>query len=234
MSFGPEGKNKAITFSYDDGTTQDIRMIDLMNQYGLKGTFNINSGILNQKGILNWGGHKVAHYKLHAEDVRIVYEGHEIAAHTVTHPNLTECSAAEVIQEVETDRLRLSDLAGYEVVGMAYPNGGINNDDRVADIIKQNTGIQYSRTITSTGSFEPQNNLLRFNPTVWHLDFDKMMELGQKFIELETQTPMIFYIWGHSLEMDLSSEYWVRLEAFFKLISNKSDIFYGTNKEILL
>ena len=35
-------------------------------------------------------------------------------------------------------------------------------------------------------------------------------------------------------EMDYEEDYWVMLEEFFKLISNKNDIFYGTNKEILL
>ncbi len=60
------------------------------------------------------------------------------------------------------------------------------------------------------------------------------MALGQEFVELKTDTPKIFYIWGHSYEMDYASDYWVKLEDFFTLISNKSDIFYRTNKEILL
>ena len=37
------GKMKAVTFSYDDGVTQDKRLIELFNKYGLKATFNINS-----------------------------------------------------------------------------------------------------------------------------------------------------------------------------------------------
>ena len=40
------GKKKAITFSFDDGVSQDIRLIELFNKYGLKGTFNLNSGFL--------------------------------------------------------------------------------------------------------------------------------------------------------------------------------------------
>jgi hypothetical protein len=79
-----------------------------------------------------------------------------------------------------------------------------------------------------------QNNLFRFNPSVYHLDFGEMMELGQKFIELKTNEPKIFSIFGHSYEMDYEEDYWVRLEEFFKLISDKDDIFYGTNKEVLL
>ena len=117
---------------------------------------------------------------------------------------------------------------------MAYPCGGVNNDDRVANIIKKNTGVKYSRTITTNNCFDLQENLYRFNPTAYHLDFEKMMQLGREFVEFKPREPKVFYIWGHSYEMDYGADYWVKLEEFFKLISNKDDIFYGTNKEVLL
>jgi len=234
MDFKHSNKYKAVTFSYDDGVTQDIRLIELLNKYGLKSTFNLNSELLSHKGILIRNEKRISHYKVHPDDVKYIYEGHEIAAHTLTHPNLTKQDEAEIIRQVEQDRVSLSELAGYEVSGMAYPCGGTNNDDRVAQIIKENTGIKYARTITLSNSFDPQENLYRFNPTSFHLDFDVLMKLGQDFINLKPETPKIFYIWGHSYEMDYEPEYWIKLEEFFKLISNKDDIFYGTNKEILL
>ena len=40
-----DGKTKVLTLSYDDGVVQDIRLIEIMNKYGLKGTFNINSAL---------------------------------------------------------------------------------------------------------------------------------------------------------------------------------------------
>ena len=43
---------KAITFSYDDGVTQDKRLVDIFNKYGLKATFNINSELLGRK--ISW------------------------------------------------------------------------------------------------------------------------------------------------------------------------------------
>ncbi len=46
------GLNKAVTFSYDDGVTQDIRLIEMFNRYGLKSTFNINSELLGRQGQL--------------------------------------------------------------------------------------------------------------------------------------------------------------------------------------
>lgn len=227
-------KMKSVTFSYDDGVTQDIRLIALLNKYSLKCTFNLNFQLLSQKGMLIREGQRISHYKVHSEDVKTVYDGHEVAVHTLTHPNLTQCDDAEIIRQVEMDRLNLSELVGYEVVGMAYPCGGVNNDDRVAEIIKKNTGVKYSRTITTTDSFDLQDNLYRFNPTAFHLDFDNIMQLGREFVELKPETPKLFYIWGHSYEMDYGADYWVKLEEFFQLISNKDDIFYGTNREVLL
>ena len=39
-----DGKSKALTLSYDDGVVQDIRLIEILNKYGIKATFNINTG----------------------------------------------------------------------------------------------------------------------------------------------------------------------------------------------
>lgn len=235
MNFKEQSKLKAITLSYDDGVTQDIRLIELLNKYGLKCTFNLNSQLLGKRGMLKREGLRIAHYKIHPEDVRSVYEGHEVAAHTLTHPALTKLEDAEVIRQVEQDRLSLSEIVGYEVVGMAYPGGGVNHDDRVVELIKEHTGVRYCRTITNTDSFDPQGDLYRFSPNVYHImELDRLMEMGRRFVELKASTPQIFYIWGHSYEMDYKPDLWIKLEEFFKLISNKEDIFYGTNKEVLL
>ena len=225
---------KAVTFSYDDGVVQDIRMMELLNKYGLKATFNLNSQLLGTGGVLKGADYRLCHYKIRPEDVKDLYQGHEVAVHTLTHPNLTTLPDDEVIRQVEQDRLRLSELAGYEVVGMAYPCGGVNNDDRVAGLIREHTGVRYSRTITHNNSFDLQENLYRFNPTSYHHDYQSMTELAHRFIEMKPDKPQIFYIWGHSYEQDCDSGHWTKLEEFFKLISGHDDIFYGTNAEVLL
>ena len=38
-----------MTLSYDDGAKDDIRLIEIMQKYGLKGTFNICSGRLQKE-----------------------------------------------------------------------------------------------------------------------------------------------------------------------------------------
>lgn len=135
---------------------------------------------------------------------------------------------------MEEDRKNLESLFGYEVVGMAYPGGGVNNNDFVADIIKNYTGVKYARTTTSSGHFDLQDNLYRFKPTVYHhQEWDLMFQLAEEFIKLKTNKPQIFYIWGHSYEFDIHDT-WDKFEQFCELISNKEDIFYGTNRQVLL
>ena len=227
------GKMKAFTMSYDDGVFQDIRLIEILNRYGLKATFNLNSGLFGQQRILQVRGVPVNHNRLKAEDIRGVYAGHEVAAHTVTHAMLPECSQEEIVREVEADRLALSELTGYEVVGMAYANGGENNNDTVAQVIRERTNIQYARTITCTGNFAIQKNLLRYNPTVFHLRMDEMFALGEQFLAMEPETPQLFYAWGHSYELDAENT-WNRFEEFCRMMSGHPDVFYGTNREVLL
>jgi peptidoglycan/xylan/chitin deacetylase (PgdA/CDA1 family) len=228
-------KKNAVTFSYDDGVTQDIHLIELLNKYGLKCTFNINSGLLGYDGMLvRHGGVRVSHYKIHESRLAEVYKGHEVAVHTLTHPQLNTCSDEEIVRQVEEDRKKLSSLVGYNVVGMAYPCGSSATDARVDRIVKENTGVLYSRGTDCSGNFDEPTDMFDFKPSVYHLDFDKMFEHGRKFIELETDKPQIFYIWGHSYELDYESDYWYRIEEFFKLISGKDDIFYGNNTEVLI
>ena len=41
----PGGKTKAFNITYDDGILQDVRFVALLNKYGIKGTFNLNSAL---------------------------------------------------------------------------------------------------------------------------------------------------------------------------------------------
>ena len=224
---------KALTFSYDDGVRQDERLIRLFNEYGMKATFNLNSALLGKEGALVRNGVEIRHDKADPEKVREIYRGHEIAAHTLTHPLLPGLSDDEVVREVEEDRLALSGLAGYEVVGMAYPGGGKNHDDRVARLVREKTGIRYARTIISGYTFGPEPDLYRFRPTVYHLEFGKVEEMIDVFLALQQEDPAVLYIWGHSYEFD-AWDFWDRFEGWLKKLAGKDDVFYGTNREVLL
>lgn len=227
------GKNKYLTFSYDDGVTQDKRLVKILDKYGLKATFNINSELLGTPGYLRRENMWIGHNKVEPEEVSELYKNHEIAVHTLTHPHLTELNDNEVVRQIEEDRKNLEKLTGQGIIGMAYPGGGINYDNRIMRLIQDHTNIRYCRTTISSYSFDLQNDLLQYKPTVYHLEFDKMMELGKKFLELNTEVPKVYYIWGHSYEFDYYDT-WDKFEAFCRMMSGHDDIFYGTNREILL
>ena len=225
---------KILTFSYDDGVKQDARLAELFLKYGMRATFNINSELLSLEGKLDWNGMTARHDKVDPADIKRIYQGHEVAAHTLRHPLLPAIEdEAEIIRQVEQDRLNLSELCGYEVVGFAYPCGGKNYDSRVSEIIKRNTGVRYARNIVSNFSFDPQENLHEFCPTVHHMNWDKMFELGEQFLNLKTDEKKIYYVWGHAYEFDFDNS-WDRFEQFLKMMSGKEDILYLTNREALL
>ena len=60
-----------------------------------------------------------------------------------------------------------------------------------------------------------------------------MFALGETFLASESEAPQLFYIWGHSYEFD-AWDFWERFEDFCRMISGRDDIFYGTNREVLL
>ena len=227
----PNNKHKAITFSFDDGVTQDRRLIKLLDKYNLKCTFNLNSLSLGKEGKVKWQQWTAPHNKVEIDEVKTLYANHEVAVHTSHHPDLTKLSKEKIIKEVEDDRKFLENLVGYRIIGMAYPFGTVN--DFVVKTIKENTPILYSRNIWATYNFDLQSNLLDFRPTVHCLDFDHLFNLADEFLNYDGNEDKIFYIWGHAYEFDFENT-WDKFETFLKLISNKEDIFYGTNKEVLL
>ena len=53
------GKKKAVTFSFDDGIEQDVRAIEILDKYGLKATFNLNSGKFGTSYPFEWNGRNI-------------------------------------------------------------------------------------------------------------------------------------------------------------------------------
>lgn len=229
-----QGKMKALTFSFDDGVIQDRRFVDILNKYGLKGTFNLNSAKLGYHNTpRDVNGRLVDYSKVEPYEIKELYRGHEVAAHSLGHPDLTELTDYNIVRQVEVDRLMLSKLVGYEVVGFAYPYGAY--DDRVVELIRNKTGIKYARGVGSPRplDFAP-DNLLAFQPTAYFANTEYLFKSAKELIEANPASPMLLYVWGHTYELDEGKIEWDEFEDFCRLVSGRDDIFYGTNAEILL
>lgn len=222
----PKGLKKALTLSYDDGIQQDKKLVPIFNKYNLKATFNLNSGIQNENSTWSMNGQKI--YRINHEEIKQLYKGHEVAVHSLTHPFLNKIPTEMIINEIFEDRKNLENLFGYPIRGMAYPYGAYNA--KVIEVMKI-CGIEYSRTVNQHEEFILPENYLEWDPTCHH-DNPKLMNLTKSFIDLNDDKLSIFYVWGHSYEFDLNNN-WSLIEEFSHIISNKSDIWYATNIEII-
>ena len=115
---------KYFTLSFDDGLEQDKRVIRLMKQYGLKGTFNLNAGLFGARGEVKgigtfsfqdcpegvthkWPFSYVRHNRIPQDEVLQVYEGMEIATHGFRHESLGAVSEDEMRASVDADKAAL-------------------------------------------------------------------------------------------------------------------------------
>ncbi len=215
----PEGKRKALTFSYDDGQSFDRRLAGLLRSAGMKGTFHLNSGNL---GLLR--GDEVF---IRADELAEVYAGHEIACHGVQHRNPTTLSRQQLLLELQEDRKTLEKITGHLVQGMSYAFG--NYDDETVRIARS-LGILYSRTTRDTGSFFPPADFLEWHPTCHH--DNELMKRADEFIDIAGFYELpVMYVWGHSFEFGRSGD-WSVIEAFVEKMQGREDIWYATNMEI--
>lgn len=213
------GRTKCLTFSYDDGVIQDRRLVEVLNHYKLSGTFNLISGQLS--GESSHSGRQ----RIEREEAAALYAGHEIASHTVHHPDLTKLPLEEAAYEVSEDMEALSSLCGYPVRGMAYPYGA--SSPELVQMLRE-MGVAYARTTVSTGAFSIPTDFLTWQPTCHH-DDPRTEELAKAF--KKTKNLALFYIWGHSYEFD-ERHNWNHFESLCESLAGDDEIWYATNLQI--
>lgn len=222
----PGGLKKCVTLSYDDGLFDDIQLMELMDKYGLKGTFNLSSGVQRPEGAPVEGGWP---YMTKSEALKNYKEhGVEIAVHGLVHRDFTRLTKAELNHEISADRANLENDYGMVVRGAAYPYGSYNDD--AVEALRSN-GIKYCRTVGTRDDFAMPEDWLRLRATAHH-NFSNLMELANKFLELKTDDPKMFYLWGHSAEFRRDNN-WQVIEDFMKLMSeHKDELWFATNIDI--
>ena len=227
----PNFKIKALTLSYDDGVRQDKRLISIMQKHGLKGTFNINSGLFSSKyeGIEKGRMTEKEAYELYNNS------GMEVAVHGYKHFSLARVEEGVATLDVIKDREKIENMFGKITKGMAYANGSYS--DSVVEMLKM-CGINYSRTTVSTEKFDIPTDWLRL-PATCHHNNPRLMDLARDFVAINDEDPKtywkikpaLFYLWGHSYEFDNNNN-WNVIEEFAEYIGGRDDVWYATNGEI--
>ncbi|MBQ6528037.1 MAG: polysaccharide deacetylase family protein [Clostridia bacterium] len=212
----PGGKHKCLSMSYDDGFRSDLKLVEIFNRNGIRGTFNLISAILDWED------------RIHPDEIPEVYAGHEIACHMAHHPTSARCPLPSITRDLLDDWMALEAITGTPVRGLAYPNG--SHSPAIRSMLSA-AGIRYARSVGSSESFSLPEDLTCWQSTFHHNH--RLMELGRQFCDLhKTQYLYLMDVWGHSYEFD-QDDNWELMETFCAMMGNREDIWYATHIEIV-
>lgn len=223
----PGFREKAVTFSWDDGMRNDRRLAALLSAHGLRGTFNLNSGKLAADDAAPDA------WNVRASEAAALYAEHEIAVHGLRHESWNATLPAVAALDIARDRLALEALAGHPVEGSAYPCGG-HSKGPAADAALRAAGIVHARVVAPRGNFAVPEDFLDWHPTTHHRAEDAEA-LADRFLaappDAAAAEPALFYVWGHSFEFG-SEEDWARFEALCAKFDGRDGVWRATNIEI--
>lgn len=227
----PGGKDRALSFSYDDAPEADIRLMAILKKYNLKGTFFVNGGLAAPEGTPSRDC-KPPHRRLTRSEALALYRdsGMEVAAHGFTHAFLDQLPGHEIFQEIHADRLALEEDFGGIVRGLGCPYGEMN---QLAMRVIRSYGLAYFRKTGSTEKFDLPDDWMEFQVTCHHKN-PRLMELAAQFAEKPVRyAPTIFVLGGHSWEFEKKDgNVWNIMEDFASYMANRPEIWYATIGEI--
>ena len=222
----PGGKKKAFNITYDDGVLQDVRFVAMLNKYGIKGTFNLNSELMeNEFSWIHPNGMQVK--RLSVENVKHLYDGHEVASHTLTHPYMYNLSNEELYHQMKKDKDNLEKLFEREVQGFAVPFDYY--DDRIAECAKA-CGFAYARKSEFTNTFKPCTDFYHWKTGIYHID-EHLIDYVADFLNTEEELA-VCQIVGHSYDLD-AENLWGTMELICAAVSKCDDIWFCTNAELV-
>jgi peptidoglycan/xylan/chitin deacetylase (PgdA/CDA1 family) len=125
------GARRRVAITFDDGYRSEAVTAQTLKEFGFTATFFVVPRFLD-------GVQQPAQYwerwpHMTWDHVAALLEaGFEIGAHSMTHPDLTQCAAARLAEEVAGVRTLLGRRLGREIVSCSYPYGRHNGHVREA------------------------------------------------------------------------------------------------------
>lgn len=222
----PDGKTKAFNVTYDDGVLQDREFIHLLNRYGIKGTFNLNSNLM-KKEFAWFHDCGMVVKRLSESAARELYQGHEIASHTLNHPNMQGLSGEQILNEMSRDKDNLEEIFETKVLGFAVP---FNYYSDLIEECAKIVGFEYVRTSDTSGNYDPGMDYFHWEAGIFHLSSDL-----EKYVDgfLKTDEEMaVCQIVGHSYDF-VAERNWDSMEALLAKVADQKDIWFTTHIDLI-
>lgn len=199
---------KIFLLSFDDGTIWDKRFVELLNKYGMKATFNLNSGL--EDFVWQYEDRFPIRRQKLSETVE-QYRGHEIASHTLTHPWLNSLTPPQLARELGEDCEALKEIFGLSEIGFGVPFTAC--EEREVRIIRK--FVKYIRLSAFSDSFALPGDPYHIPIHGLYNDAD-IREKIARFAECDLPEAL-FVMAGHSYEFEVL-DHWEYIEELLKFI----------------
>lgn len=205
---------KIVSLSFDDGTVYDLRFIELLNKYNLKATLNLNSGL--KDFVWYYGDHPIERLDIVAH--RLAYEGHEVAAHSLTHPYFSSLTEGEVVRQVKEDVENLSRIFAYRVEGFAFPFHDQTEENITT--VKDSVPLSYIRYSCLDHSGTHRD---RYHIHINALYDDEDIYRRLEEFKADNKENGLFVIAGHAYEFEMKND-WEKIEKLLSYLKNDDAI----------
>lgn len=199
---------KIFLLSFDDGTVWDKRFVELLNKYGVKATFNLNTGL---EDFIWYYEDRFPVRRQHLSETVEQYRGHEVASHTLTHPWLNTLSPPQLRREVEEDCAALKEIFGLQEIGFGVPFTAC--EEREISIIRK--FVRYIRLSEFSDSFALPEDPYHIPIHGLYNDPD-IREKIARFAENDLPVS-VFVLAGHSYEFETLG-HWEYMEELLQYI----------------
>jgi len=200
---------KYFLLSFDDGTIYDRRFVELLNRYGMKGTFNLNSGL---EDFVWYYEDRFPVRRQILSDVGDLYRGHEIASHSLHHHWLNTLTPPQISREIGEDCENLKNCFGLKEIGFGVPFTACS--EREIRIIRKY--VRYIRLSEFAESFALPKDPYHIPIHALYNDADVREKLN-RFAESDLEDGL-FVMAGHSYELEVL-EHWEYMERLLQFIS---------------
>lgn len=130
-------QGKVVVITLDDGYVDNLEWaMGALRGHGFTATCYAVSGYLGQYNA--WDDEKLGIRKplMSADDLRAWHAGGmEVGAHSRTHARLSQCSSAQLHQEIHGCKAELEDRLGFRVTQFCYPYG--DYDERTVNTARE-------------------------------------------------------------------------------------------------
>lgn len=215
----PQGKQRVVLTSWDDGKPEDLRCAEILVKHGFRPTFLLN------------GNSPALEFMDKLEAL-----GAEIGSHGFVHSPFSSLTPDGALENGRAMRLLLENRLGHPVISFSFPDGYFPSQDEEGDYVLRavrDAGYWIARTqLTRRQTIDDVDEpLLMHSNGLWGSGNKTMVSDWPHFLQTDGG---VFYLKGHSWQIGKTEEQWQKFDDFVARFAGQPDAWYPANNEFAL